>query len=260
LDEECFFIAPIGADGSPERERSDGVLEFIVGAAARELGLTAVRADQIAEPGQITLQVIDHILGARTAVADLTGLNANVFYELGVRHTARLPTALIAEKGCNLPFDIAQMRTIFFESTNLRSADQCRRDIVAQLGQALHGGAVDSPIATSVDVRALAGGSVVERNVAEIVTSVEEIAKSQRVLIQRLDRTIRTRKDEDLEDPLRAIINRYETLRNLAIEQDDSKIKRAVENLGAPLMYLARRYGVIPSEEISVFAEPESES
>ena len=71
LNEECFFIAPIGADGSSERERSDGILEFIVGAAAQELGLTAVRADQLAEPGQITLQVIDHILGARAAVADV---------------------------------------------------------------------------------------------------------------------------------------------------------------------------------------------
>jgi hypothetical protein len=26
LDEECFFIAPIGKEGSPERNRSDGVL------------------------------------------------------------------------------------------------------------------------------------------------------------------------------------------------------------------------------------------
>jgi hypothetical protein len=66
LDKECFFIAPIGSEGSPERYRSDGILEFIVDRAAEELGLTAVRADQLAEPGQITLQVIDHILGART--------------------------------------------------------------------------------------------------------------------------------------------------------------------------------------------------
>jgi hypothetical protein len=179
LDEECFFIAPIGDDGSSVRDRSDNVLEFIVGAAAQELGLIAVRGDQIAEPGQITLQIIDHILGARAAVADLTGLNPNVFYELAVRHTARLPVALIAEKDCKLPFDIAQMRTIFFEHTNLRSVDRCKKEIVAQLGQALHGGAVNSPVATSIDVRALAGGSIAERNIAEIVTTIEEVARSQ---------------------------------------------------------------------------------
>jgi hypothetical protein len=180
LENECFVISPIGLKGSPERERSDGVLEFIIARAVQELGLTAVRGDQLAEPGLITRQVIDHVLGARAAVVDLTDLNPNVFYELAVRHTARLPVALIAEHGCQLPFDIAQMRTIFFDSTNLRSADQCREDIVKHLRQALDGGAVDSPIATSVDVRALAEGSVMERNIAEIVTSVEYVAKMQR--------------------------------------------------------------------------------
>lgn len=113
LEQECFFIAPIGPDGSEERNRSDGVLEFIVARAASELGLQAVRADQLAEPGQITLQVIEHVLGAKAAVADLTGRNPNVYYELAIRHTAKLPTVLICEQGEELPFDIAQMRTIF---------------------------------------------------------------------------------------------------------------------------------------------------
>jgi hypothetical protein len=180
LGSECFFIAPIGKEGTPERNRSDGILEFIVGRAADELDLKAVRADKIAEPGQITLQVIEHVLGARAAVADLTGLNPNVFYELAVRHTARLPVALIVEKNAILPFDIAQMRTIFFDHTDLRSADECRREIVAQLRQALESGAVDSPIATTVDVNALASGSVVERNIAELVTTMEEMTRSQR--------------------------------------------------------------------------------
>jgi hypothetical protein len=188
LDEECFFIAPIGKEGSPERKRSDGVLEFIVSRAAQEVGLRAVRADKIAEPGQITLQVIEHVLGARAAVVDLTGLNPNVFYELAVRHTARLPVALIAEKDCSLPFDIAQMRTIFFDHTDLQSADECRRDIAAHLREALENGAVDSPIATTVDVRTLQAGSVVERNVADLVTTVEEMAKSQRTTLAALDR------------------------------------------------------------------------
>lgn len=180
LEDECFFIAPIGKEGSSERNRSDGILEFIVGRAAQELGLTTIRGDQIGEPGQITLQVIAHILGAKAAVADLTGLNPNVFYELAVRHTAKLPVILIAERECKLPFDIAQMRTIFFDYTDLRSADQCRRDIVAQLREALDSGIVDSPIATSIDVRALQGGSAVERNIAELVTTIEQIASTQR--------------------------------------------------------------------------------
>jgi hypothetical protein len=211
LDKECFVISPIGAEGSAERARSDGVLKFIIAKAAEELGLTAVRGDQLADPGQITLQVIDHILGARAAVADLTGLNPNVFYELAVRHTARLPIALIAEKDCKLPFDIAQMRTIFFDSHDLASADQCRSAIAAQLRQAITGGAVDSPIATSIDVRALASGSTADRNIAEIVTTIDDIAKTQRsiaAMVQRLDP--RTPETDFLNQEFMELVNHIE--------------------------------------------------
>lgn len=187
LDMECFFIAPIGKEDTPERKRSDSIFRFIVSRAAAELGLTAVRGDQLSEPGQITLQVIDHVLGARAAVADLTGLNPNVFYELAVRHTARLPIALIAEKDCALPFDIAQMRTIFFDSSDLGSADACREAIVAHLRNSLDNKTIDSPIATAIEVRALQGGDKVERNIAELLTVVEDIAKSQQVTLSRID-------------------------------------------------------------------------
>src|SRR3979490_353992 len=113
-EDECFFIAPIGKDGSDVRKRSNGVRDFIVKPAVAELGLTTLRADDLAKPGQITLQVIEHVLRAKGVVADLTGANANVFYELAVRHTAKLPVVLIAEADeiDRLPFDIAQMRVI----------------------------------------------------------------------------------------------------------------------------------------------------
>jgi hypothetical protein len=59
---ECFFITPIGDEGTPQRDRADGVLELIVAPAAEDVGLEAVRADRIGQPGQITPQVLDHVL------------------------------------------------------------------------------------------------------------------------------------------------------------------------------------------------------
>lgn len=244
LERECFFIAPIGSQGSPERNRSDGILEFIVGRAAEELDLQAVRADQIAEPGQITLQVVDHVLGAKAAVADLTGLNANVFYELAIRHTARLPVALIAEKGCSLPFDIAQMRTIFFEHNDLRSADQCRRDIAAQLNEAITNGAVDSPIATSVDVQALQSGSAVERNVAELVTAVEGIARAQRTNADMMEvmYTLIGRRDM-APAALRDLLSAFRELKSYVEQSDDDQLSEFVDRLRLPIDYVTSRYG-----------------
>ncbi|MEY9852029.1 hypothetical protein ABH923_001707 [Leifsonia sp. EB41] len=180
FESECFFIAPIGEEGSDVRKRSDGVLNYIVSRAAEEVGLTAIRADKISSPGQINLQVIEHVLSARAVVADLTGLNPNVFYEMAVRHTAKLPIVLIAERGTDLPFDISQMRTIFFSHTDLADADDCRKAIATQLQDALEGGNVDSPISTALDVSSLSTGSAIDRSVAELVTTVEDLARMQR--------------------------------------------------------------------------------
>lgn len=173
--EECFYIAPIGVEGSSIRKRSDGVLKFVVAPAADALGLTAVRGDAVGEPGEITLQVIEKVMTARAAVADLTGSNPNVFYELAIRHTARLPVVLICDRSDErLPFDIAQMRTIFFDSTDLSSAADCRQQIEHQLRNAL-GGAVSSPVATAIDLRELERGSVVERALGDVVTRMEDL-------------------------------------------------------------------------------------
>ena len=89
----CFFIAPIGAEGSETRKRSDTVLKHIVGPVARELGFEALRADHISEPGLITHQVIQHLVADPIVVADLTEHNANVFYDPPRARTRPAPSA-----------------------------------------------------------------------------------------------------------------------------------------------------------------------
>ncbi len=108
----CFYVTPIGADGSEHRKHSDFMMEFIIGPAVKELGLTLVRADQLAKPGMIGKQIIEHILKAKLVVADLSFHNPNVFYELCPRHTTRLPTVLVKRSVDSIPFDLNQYRTI----------------------------------------------------------------------------------------------------------------------------------------------------
>jgi hypothetical protein len=243
FESECFFIAPIGEEGSDIRKRSDGVLNYIVSRAAEEVGLTAVRADKIANPGQINLQVIEHVLSARAVVADLTGLNPNVFYEMAVRHTAKLPIVLIAEKGTELPFDIAQMRTIFFSHVDLADADECRKGIVAQLKVALQGGNVDSPISTALDISSLSGGSAIDRSVADLVTTVEDLARMQRDTREAVEMFgMRTQDREIHPEAIRDIAVALEHLVTLSEEIEDSRLRSVADELGAPVRYLARRY------------------
>lgn len=172
--DECFFISPIGTEGSLDRSRSDQVMNHIVAPAAEALGLTVVRADQISEPGHITLQVIEHCLHAKAAVADLTGSNPNVFYELGIRHTAELPVVQISSPG-TIPFDLAQVRTISYVHTDLDSAMECRKSLSEHLRNALKGRAA-SPVSTSkAQTRLREHGGEQSRTIAAMLTAMETL-------------------------------------------------------------------------------------
>lgn len=189
-EDECFFVAPIGEDSSDVRRRSDGVLDFIVKPAAEELGLRAVRADKVAKPGQITLQVVEHVLRAKAVVADLTGSNPNVFYELAIRHTAKLPVVLICETDevDRLPFDIQQMRVIALDHRDLASAASAKGEIVEHLKAALDG-AIDSPISTVLNLQALEQGTSVEQTLADIVTRIDALSRTTTSLVRAVDQT-----------------------------------------------------------------------
>lgn len=110
----CFYITPIGSEESIERKHSDLFMSSLVQPALEELGLTVVRADHIGEPGMITTQVLEYLKRARLAIADLSYLNPNVFYEVALRHALRLPVVQLIRKADHLPFDVNQSRTLVF--------------------------------------------------------------------------------------------------------------------------------------------------
>jgi hypothetical protein len=175
FDSECFFIAPIGEDASETRKRSDGVRDWVVKPAAEAAaGLKTVRADDVGEPGQITAQAVQHCLKAKAAVADLTGGNPNVYYELSVRHGAQLPVALIAEEGTKLPFDISQSRVIFFDHTDLSSAGRARGELQAQIKASLSG-TPDNPISDGMRLAQLQAGNVEEQTLAVVLDRLQRL-------------------------------------------------------------------------------------
>ena len=112
----CFYITPIGDPGSEQRRHSDFMMEYIIQPAVKEFGLKVIRADQMSKPGMIGKQVIEHILRSRLVVADLSFHNPNVFYELCLRHTTRLPTVQLKREIDTIPFDLNQYRTIPIET------------------------------------------------------------------------------------------------------------------------------------------------
>ncbi|MGF6855460.1 hypothetical protein [Paraburkholderia sp. CI3] len=79
--------------------------------------VATVRADERHGPGQILSDIEQQIAESSIVIADVTPVNANVFYEVGYAHALRKPTILLAQKGTRLPFDISGFRTIFYDNT-----------------------------------------------------------------------------------------------------------------------------------------------
>lgn len=152
-EKPCFVIAPIGELGSRIRERSDKVLKHIIRPAVAECGYRAFRADEIDQPGIITRQVIRHVVESPLVVADLTGQNPNVFYELAIRHSLRKPLVQMIEKGEQIPFDVAGMRTIQVNHQDLDSVEAARQAIIRQVCSLETGGVeLETPISAVVEL------------------------------------------------------------------------------------------------------------
>ena len=126
---QCFVIAPIGSEDSATRKRSDQVLKHIIKPAVESCGYEAIRADKIAGSGVITSEVLQLVAKAPLVIADLTGGNPNVFYELAIRHALQKPLVQIIEKGEELPFNIHNTRTIYFDHHDLEDVDNAKKEI-----------------------------------------------------------------------------------------------------------------------------------
>jgi hypothetical protein len=98
---------------------------------AEEFGYKVKRADEDADPGMISDRVITDITHAELVVADLTDLNPNAFYELGIRHSTEKPTIHVAKSGTQLPFDNVAHRTIFIDLSDWQSIVRGREQLAA---------------------------------------------------------------------------------------------------------------------------------
>lgn len=129
-DLTAFFVTPIGFDHSPERERSDRILEFVLTPTLSE-EYNIVRADHVTSLGSINHDIIERLVRSDLVIADLTGTNPNVMYEIGIRHSFNLPIVQLAQKGQNLPFDLGSERTIFFDLQDIKDVENAKRNIIA---------------------------------------------------------------------------------------------------------------------------------
>ncbi len=107
----CAVIMPFKPD-------LDEVFEQVVKPTAHEVGFEVLRADDIWQNQKVMDDIAYLILNASVIVADLTGQNANVFYELGIAHLAGRMVVPIVQNQNDVPFDIRSDRYLLYQNTS----------------------------------------------------------------------------------------------------------------------------------------------
>lgn len=110
----CFVLMPFGRKpaASGLMIDFDAVYKGLIAPAIDAAGLEPVRADEEQAGGIIHKPMYERLILCEYAVADLTTANANVYYELGLRHAVRAhsTTLVFAEGLGQLPFDVGPLR------------------------------------------------------------------------------------------------------------------------------------------------------
>lgn len=108
---KCFIVMPFG-----RHELEELYKEFLL-PALEECDLECRRGDDIFGSNAIMEDVRASIASADLVIADLTGQNPNVFYEVGIAHTLDKPVLLLSNSMEDVPFDLRHRRVLPYEYT-----------------------------------------------------------------------------------------------------------------------------------------------
>jgi tetratricopeptide (TPR) repeat protein len=128
----CFVLMPFGIklDSNGNSINFDAVYAEIIKPSIISAGLEPIRADEEKLGGIIHKPMFERLMMCEYAIADLTTANANVFYELGVRHGIRPhSTTLIFSDDNRLPFDVAPLRSLPYKINERGQPEDAESDI-----------------------------------------------------------------------------------------------------------------------------------
>lgn len=106
----CFVMMPFGSE-----ELNIVYEDFIRPTIENRCNLTCERGDDLFGSNSIMDDIRKSIERARLIIADLTGKNANVFYEVGIAHTLDKSVLLLAQSMSDVPFDLRHRRVLLYD-------------------------------------------------------------------------------------------------------------------------------------------------
>jgi hypothetical protein len=191
IKKTVFFVTRIGDVGSLERVRSDDLMDLLLVPVVKEFDdeLRVVRGDQMAPVGRITDNIVHHLLHSDIIIADVTGRNPNVFYEVGIAHAFHRPIILIIDDAKNIPFDThAEAHLALPGEGNLlgRTIEQNKAALLAALHAARSATTPPGPVAAAeaqlipITLSAAEATGIMRRQLNELAVRIAMIEQGMR--------------------------------------------------------------------------------
>ncbi len=246
---KIFVISPIGPAEADGFDPTQTVLDEIIKPAAADAGGYEVprRADEIHKHGSISAQVVTSIIKADVCVADLTGRNPNVMYEVAIGHAANKPVLLLQQEPGGPPFDFSHERAIHYD-LRVDLANAARQELAEQLRDAHQDSVSGVPARTFNPVRELFQQMRTRENASEpealLMDNVQMLQRQVMMLAERLDATqMLSPRLPDSKRPLAANIIEYagaelDGIYHLAMlhSDDDPLVQKSMRDLHRAVM------------------------
>ena len=130
----CFVVSPIGETDSEIRSNADKLFKYIISPVCESCGFEPVRVDQINDSDSITQTIIDKLLSSELVIADISGHNPNVFFEMGYRKCTDKPIIHLKKKGETIQFDVNTVRTFEYDLTDLDNVEETKKRLEQTIG------------------------------------------------------------------------------------------------------------------------------
>lgn len=126
MSETCFVIMPFG-------NQFDDIYRDVLIPAIEAAGYKPVRGDSIYSVGPVIDDIFYEIQSASVLVADVTGKNPNVNYELGAAHALKKPVLIISQLMEDIPFDYRHLRAVVYDTQTVTWVNQLSKNIINTL-------------------------------------------------------------------------------------------------------------------------------
>lgn len=177
---QCFIITPIGGNGTEVRMKADGVIDAVIKPVLEELGYDIISPKELSKPGSITDAIFNYIANCELVIANMTGLNANVMYELAIRHAVGKPVVCIIEENEKLPFDIQSDRLIFY-TDNMFGVNKLKFELRKCISEAINDSNINNPFFRALNQNI---------NISEIISKSQRSKEDKNDLKLMLERII----------------------------------------------------------------------